>query len=40
LSKIYPDRPIRAALVWTELPDMMELPADMLDQALVRITSG
>ncbi len=40
LSKIYPDRPIRAALVWTELPDLMELPADMLDQALVRITSG
>jgi len=40
LSKIYPDRPIRAALVWTELPDLMELPAAMLDQALVRITSG
>jgi ATP-dependent helicase/nuclease subunit A len=40
LSKIYLDRPIRAALVWTELPDLMELPADMLDQALVRITSG
>jgi ATP-dependent helicase/nuclease subunit A len=40
LSKIYPDRPIRAALVWTELPDLMDLPADMLDQALVRITSG
>jgi ATP-dependent helicase/nuclease subunit A len=40
LSKIYPDRPIRAALVWTELPDLMELPAETLDQALVRITSG
>jgi len=40
LSKIYPDRPIRAALVWTELPDLMELPADRLDQAVVRITSG
>jgi ATP-dependent helicase/nuclease subunit A len=40
LSKIYPDRPIRAALVWTELPDLMELPAAMLDQAVVRITSG
>jgi ATP-dependent helicase/nuclease subunit A len=40
LSKIYPDRPIRAALVWTELPDLMELPANMLDQALVRVTSG
>jgi ATP-dependent helicase/nuclease subunit A len=40
LSKIYPDRPIRAALVWTELLDLMELPGDVLDQALVRITSG
>ncbi len=40
LSKTYPDRPIRAALVWTELPDLMELPADMLDQALARITAG
>jgi ATP-dependent helicase/nuclease subunit A len=40
LSKIYPDRPVRAALVWTELPDLMELPAAMLDQAVVRITSS
>jgi len=40
LGKIYPDRPIRAALVWTEIPDLMELPAAMLDQAVVRITSG
>jgi ATP-dependent helicase/nuclease subunit A len=40
LSKTYPDRPIRAALVWTEVPELMELPADMLDQALVRITCG
>jgi ATP-dependent helicase/nuclease subunit A len=40
LSKIYPDRPIRAALVWTESPDLMELPAAMLDQALARIASS
>jgi ATP-dependent helicase/nuclease subunit A len=40
LGKIYRDRPIRAALVWTEKPDLMELPADMLAQAVVRITSG
>jgi ATP-dependent helicase/nuclease subunit A len=40
LSKIYPDRPVRAALVWTERPDLMELPADMLDQAIARITCG
>jgi ATP-dependent helicase/nuclease subunit A len=40
LGKIYPDRPIRAALVWTETPDLMELPAAMLDDAVVRITAG
>jgi len=40
LGKIYPDRPIRAALVWTEVPEVMELPAEMLDEAAARITSG
>jgi ATP-dependent helicase/nuclease subunit A len=40
LAKIYPDRPIRAALVWTGLPHLMELPARLLDQAIVRITCG
>jgi ATP-dependent helicase/nuclease subunit A len=40
LGKIYPDRPIRAALVWTEIPGLMELPAAKLDQALAAITSG
>jgi ATP-dependent helicase/nuclease subunit A len=40
LAKIYPDRPIRAALVWTGLPDLMELPSRQLDEAIVRITSG
>jgi ATP-dependent helicase/nuclease subunit A len=34
LQKLYPDRPIRAALVWTEVPDLMELSADLLDRAL------
>jgi ATP-dependent helicase/nuclease subunit A len=39
LGKIYPDRPIRAALVWTEMPDLMEISAAMLDEAAARITS-
>jgi ATP-dependent helicase/nuclease subunit A len=39
LGKVYPDRPIRAALVWTEIPDLMEIPAAMLDEAIARITS-
>jgi ATP-dependent helicase/nuclease subunit A len=40
LARIYPDRPIRAALVWTETPDVMEFSATMLDRALARVTSA
>ena len=39
LGKIYPDRPIRAALVWTEMPELMEISTAMLDEAIARITS-
>jgi ATP-dependent helicase/nuclease subunit A len=34
LQKLYPDKPVRAALIWTEVPDLMELSADLLDRAL------
>jgi ATP-dependent helicase/nuclease subunit A len=34
LLKLYPDRPVRAALIWTEVPDLMELSADLLDRTL------
>jgi ATP-dependent helicase/nuclease subunit A len=34
LMNLYPDRPVRAALIWTEVPDLMELSADLLDRAL------
>ena len=34
LQRLYPDRPVRAALIWTEGPDLMELSADLLDRAL------
>jgi len=34
LRKLYPDRPVRAALVWTEVPDLMELSEALLDRAL------
>jgi len=34
LMGLYPDRPVRAALIWTEVPDLMELSADLLDRAL------
>jgi ATP-dependent helicase/nuclease subunit A len=40
LAKIYPDRPIRAALIWTEVPDLMELSEETLDNALARVTSA
>jgi ATP-dependent helicase/nuclease subunit A len=38
LAHLYPDRPLRAALIWTEAPDLMELSADVLDDALARVT--
>ena len=39
LEKIYPGRPVRAALIWTEVPDLMELSPEILDEALRRVTS-
>jgi ATP-dependent helicase/nuclease subunit A len=40
LAKLYPDRVLRAALIWTEVPDLMELSSDVLNAALARITSA
>ena len=37
LAKLYPERRIRAALVWTEVPDLMELSAAELDAALTQV---
>jgi ATP-dependent helicase/nuclease subunit A len=34
LARLYPDRPLRAALIWTEVPDLMELSAEVLECAL------
>ena len=38
LEKLYPDRLVRAALIWTEVPDLMELSGETLDAALAQIT--
>jgi ATP-dependent helicase/nuclease subunit A len=38
LQKLYPKNTVRCALVWTEVPDLMELSADALDAALAQIT--
>jgi ATP-dependent helicase/nuclease subunit A len=40
LGKLYPGRPVRAALVWTDVPDFMDISNDALDAALARITSA
>ena len=37
LARLYPARPVRAALVWTEIPDLMELSAAALDAALAQV---
>jgi ATP-dependent helicase/nuclease subunit A len=34
LTRLYPGRPVRAALLWTETPELMEIPAKALDEAL------
>ena len=35
LTTIYPGRYVRAALIWTETPDLMEIPAADLDAAVL-----
>jgi ATP-dependent helicase/nuclease subunit A len=34
LKRLYPDRPVHAALLWTETPELMEIPSESLDEAL------
>jgi ATP-dependent helicase/nuclease subunit A len=40
LRQLYPDREVRAALLWTDTPDLMEVPAADLDAALAILTSS
>src|SRR6185437_14582034 len=39
LQEIYPRRAVRAALIWTEVPDLMELSSGAMDAALGHVTS-
>jgi ATP-dependent helicase/nuclease subunit A len=39
LSKLYPQRSVRAALLWTETPELMEIPAPALDAELASALS-
>jgi ATP-dependent helicase/nuclease subunit A len=38
LAQVYPGRSLRAALVWTDVPDLMEIPAEALDRGLAALT--
>jgi ATP-dependent helicase/nuclease subunit A len=40
LAKLTPDRPVRAALLWTETPELMEISAPALDAALASCHAG
>jgi ATP-dependent helicase/nuclease subunit A len=40
LQKLYPRLPVRAALLWTERPELMEIPATALDAQLATIIQG
>jgi ATP-dependent helicase/nuclease subunit A len=39
LSRLYPQRPVRAALLWTEPSDLMEISTSALDAALASLSS-
>jgi ATP-dependent helicase/nuclease subunit A len=39
LTKLYPQRPVRAALLWTEIPDLMEISVSALDAGLASASS-
>ena len=40
LMRLYPGRPVRAALVWTDVPSLGEIPAEVLDQAVKQAFDG
>jgi ATP-dependent helicase/nuclease subunit A len=40
LKKLYPHLPVRAALLWTETPELMEISAPALDAQLAAILQG
>ncbi|MCP2671730.1 UvrD-helicase domain-containing protein [Maricaulaceae bacterium EIL42A08] len=36
LQALHPDRPVRCALLWTDAPRLMELPAELMERVLTR----
>jgi ATP-dependent helicase/nuclease subunit A len=39
LAGMYPHKGVRAALLWTEIPELMEVPASIMDAAFAAVTS-
>jgi ATP-dependent helicase/nuclease subunit A len=39
LAELYPDKTIRAALIWTDTPDLIEISASAMDSELTRVTA-
>jgi ATP-dependent helicase/nuclease subunit A len=37
LARLYGGQPVRAVLVWTDVPDLMEIPSEHLDRALTSL---
>jgi ATP-dependent helicase/nuclease subunit A len=37
LAEIYPGRPLKAALLWTAVPRIMQLPGELLDEYAGRL---
>jgi ATP-dependent helicase/nuclease subunit A len=40
LQRLYPQRSVRAALIWTETPEIMEIPVSELDDEMTKIISA
>ncbi|MEA2885132.1 MAG: ATP-dependent helicase/nuclease subunit, partial [Bradyrhizobium sp.] len=40
LAKLYPQKRVRAALLWTETPELMEIPPPALDAQLASVPAG
>jgi ATP-dependent helicase/nuclease subunit A len=40
IAKLYPGHRVQAALIWTDVPDLMELSPAMLDAEVARLTSA
>lgn len=40
LARVWPDRPVRCVLLWSDGPFVTELPVDMLDRAAAELTAA